>query len=379
MSTTTVPAIPGLAALTTFIGGKDAPILENGNLTPSIFDDFKMAATSFFRKAKIFDDHKKVLALLNSFRDPRIDSYIKNNKARINDEEYLFDNLLSDLRKRFLPPAWAMDLYRQTVNSKMLSNESFEDFCTRVVSANNLLEGDPLHLSHNSLRKTIEGNMAQYLADAIAVLSPEERQKIEAHTDFYKWEADILRVDRCFRSHINYVQDINNAAKRQSDTDQEGFYKRQHFSADTSSSSFLATGPNAIPNKENNFPPTSSSFRVPCPKLTDDEHLILNQHSGCRKCRQLYVNHKAGNCPNGFPDGKTYRTLTREYAQSLANKKAIAATHNEQPPFSFTSNYTSSSLPSTSSHATVASTLPYVSSQPPANFYYVPPPLYPCT
>jgi hypothetical protein len=53
MSSTSVPALPGLAPLTTFIGGKDTPILEKGNLTPSIFDDFKTAASSFFRKAKI--------------------------------------------------------------------------------------------------------------------------------------------------------------------------------------------------------------------------------------------------------------------------------------------------------------------------------------
>jgi hypothetical protein len=206
MSTTTVPALPGLAPLTTFIGGKDAPILEKGNLTPSIFDNFKTAAIAFFRKTKITDDHEKALALLNSFHDPLIDSYIKNNKTRIHTEIYVFKNLFSDLHKRFLPPTWAMDLYRQTVNSKMLQNESFEDFCTRVVAGNNLLEGDTLHLSHENLRKTIEGNMAQYLADAIAVLSPEEHQKIDALADFYEWEAEILRVDRRFRSHVSYVQ-----------------------------------------------------------------------------------------------------------------------------------------------------------------------------
>jgi RNase H-like domain found in reverse transcriptase/Reverse transcriptase (RNA-dependent DNA polymerase)/Integrase zinc binding domain/Chromo (CHRromatin Organisation MOdifier) domain/Aspartyl protease len=374
MSTTTVPALPGLAALTTFIGGKDAPILEKGNLTPSIFDEFKTAATSFFRKAKITDDHEKVLVLLNSFRDPRVDSYIKNNKTRIHTAEYVFDNLLSDLRKRFLPPTWAMDLYRQTVNSKMVSNESFEDFCTRVVAANNLLEGDPLHLSHDSLRKTIEGNMSQYLADAIAVLSTEERQKIEGHTDFYEWEADILRVDRRFRSHVNYVQDINNSAKRQADSDTEYGLKRQRYSDRTPPSSHPATGANAIPNKENSFQQQASSFRVPCPKLTDDERSLLNQYSGCRKCRQLFVNHKAGNCPNGFPDGKSYRPLTRDYALSLAAKKAIAATYNDNlASSSSASSYPPTSSQTSASHTPVAAAMPFISNA--ASEYVFNPPL----
>jgi len=164
MSSTTVPSLPGLAALTTFIGGKDAPIPEKGNLTPSIFDEFKTAANSFFRKSKITDEHEKVLVLLNSFRDPHIDSYIKNNKTRVLAETYILENLLSDLHKRFLPPSWAMDLYRQTVLSKMLSNETFEDFCTRVV-----------------------------------------------------WEAEILRVDCGFRTHVTYVQNLNNSSKQQAD------------------------------------------------------------------------------------------------------------------------------------------------------------------
>lgn len=322
MSSTSVPSLPGLAPLTMFISGKDAPILEKSNFTPSIFDDFKTAATSFFRKSKITDEHEKVLVLLNSFRDPRIDSYIKNNKTRVLAETYVFDNLLSDLRKRFLPPSWAMDLYHQTVLSKMVSNEMFEDFCTRIVAGNNLLEGDPLHLSHESLRKMIEGNMSQYLADAISNLSPEERQKIADLADFYEWEAEILRVNRRFCSHISYVKNIN---KCQSEPEKETASKRPRL---PDLSSYPATGPNTISNKENkHLGGSQSTFHTPCPKLTDDKHTILNQYSGCRKCRQLFVNHKAGNCPNGFPDGKNYRTLMKDLALSLAAKKAIVATH----------------------------------------------------
>ena len=93
-------------------------------------------------RAKLWMNTKKVIILLNSFCDPHIDSYIKNNKTHILADGYLFKNFLSDLCKRFLSP-WAMDLYHQAVLSKMLSNKTFKDFCTHVIAGKNLLEGDP--------------------------------------------------------------------------------------------------------------------------------------------------------------------------------------------------------------------------------------------
>jgi hypothetical protein len=157
-----------------------------------------------------------------------------------------------------------------------------------------------------------------------------------------------------------------NAVKRPADTEHDPPFKKLRF-VDTPS--YPATGANAIPNKENermSGTGPQSGFRVPCPKLTDDERVILNQFSGCRKCRQLFVNHKAGNCPNGFPDGKIYRPLTRDYAQSLATRKAIAATQNSNDPQSF-NTLPSSSISSVTPYPTaspVAATLPFISNNP---------------
>lgn len=216
----------------------------------------------------------------------------------------------------------------------MIQHETFESFCTQVVAGNNLLEGDTLHLTHDNLRKTIEGNMAQYLADTIAVLLPEECSNIDKKTDFYEWEAEILRVDCRFRSHVNYVQDLNNSSKCQADSEQDFSFKKPHLPDQFSTSSHPATGTNAISNKENAFSSFRTPFRTPCSKLTDDERVLLNQYSSCCKCRQLFVNHKANNCPNGFPDGCSYKTITQDLALSLAAKKAIAATYQDQPSLS---------------------------------------------
>ena len=99
-----------MATLTTFSGGKDVPILEVGNPTPGIFDDFRDTTLVFFHKHKITEEHNKVISVLNCFWDPRIDTWIKNNKPHINEDTYTFENLLSELCKRFLDPHWAKNL-----------------------------------------------------------------------------------------------------------------------------------------------------------------------------------------------------------------------------------------------------------------------------
>ena len=180
-----------MATLTTFMGGKDAPILEVGNPTASLFDEFRDAALVFFCKHKITDGHDKVCSILNCFRDPRIDSWIKNNKLHINENTYTFDDLLSDLRKRFLDPHWAKNLRRTIVNSKMSAGETFETFVTRVVAGNNLLDGNPLHLSHAQLCIMVEGNMASYLVDHIDDLTQEEQDRLAAIVDYNNWETEI--------------------------------------------------------------------------------------------------------------------------------------------------------------------------------------------
>ena len=99
MSTTTTPALPRMATFTTFTGGKDAPILEAGNPMASLFDDFHDATIVFFHKHKIADEHDRALTVVNCFCDPHVDSWIKNNKACINEEAYTFENLLSKIQQ----------------------------------------------------------------------------------------------------------------------------------------------------------------------------------------------------------------------------------------------------------------------------------------
>ena len=344
MSLTTTPVIPGMATLTTFTGGKDAPLLEVGNPTASLFDEFHDAALVFFRKHKITDGHDKVCSVLNCFHDPCIDSWIKNNKLRINENTYTFDDLLSDLCKRFLDPHWAKNMHRTVVNSKMSAGETFETFVTRVMAGNNLLDGNPLHLSHAQLRIMVEGNMASYLADHIDDLTQEEQDRLAAIVDYNDWETEIKRIDRKFHAnyqhflhlhslHQNHSASEPSSQKHMSESLEGPPLKHPKF-VPSATSSYPATGSNAINMGDASSKPFSSTFRVPCPAITNEERAVCREFSGCHKCRQLFVEHKSINCPNGYPDGHTYRPLTHEMGIQLATRRAIAATYSQptHPP-----------------------------------------------
>lgn len=205
MLTMTTPALPGMATLTTFTGGKDAPILKAGNPTASLFDEFCNATIVFFHKHKIADEHDRALTVVNCFHDPHVNSWIKNNKAHINEEAYTFENLLSDLCRMFLDLHWAKNLCCTVGNSKMSTDEMFKNFVTCVIAGNNLLDGHPLHLSHVQLRVMVEGNLATYLADHIDDLSQEEQDHLASIVDYNDWESEIKCMTR------NFMQTISNS------------------------------------------------------------------------------------------------------------------------------------------------------------------------
>ena len=58
--------------------------------------------------------------------------------------------------------------------------------------------------------------------------------------------------------------------------------------------------------------------------LTESEFTLLNEHDGCTKCHCFYMDHHSQWCPNGFPVGKGYKTLTLNNALSAMKSKATA-------------------------------------------------------
>ena len=67
--------------------------------------------------------------------------------------------------------------------------------------------------------------------------------------------------------------------------------------------------------------PPASTPRLPL--LTDEERKLLRENEGCFKCCLPFQTHQTYNCPNGFPDVATYKTITAETVRRLAKKSAL--------------------------------------------------------
>src|ERR1700677_4128714 len=63
-----------------------------------------------------------------------------------------------------------------------------------------------------------------------------------------------------------------------------------------------------VPNNSSNsseMAPTSTASSAPrkqCPKLLETKRKLLNDNGRCLKCCHFFVDHRAANCPNDFPN-----------------------------------------------------------------------------
>jgi hypothetical protein len=161
-------------------------------------------------------------------------------------------------------------------------------------------------------------------------------EKVNKVLDFRKWLNGVRRCDEVFRAEREEYEQIPRDNRESS--------CRTSVSNEPSS--------RRIPNQNNN-PSTSSSSTaansatIPAPckqclKLLDSERKLLNKNNGCLKCRKFFVEHRAVNCPNNFPNPATYRSITQADVDRFKRTKTrgIAAVVSTQ--------YAADTLPTTS-------------------------------
>ena len=165
-------------------GNKVPPTMLPGRVTPALLLQWEEHATAYFDKAKT-PDAEKVSSVLTCWRDSEIDNFIKMNKARFRHAEFTFPLFMAEIRKRFLDPLWQNNIMRNVVNAKM--DSSFSKFANRVIAGNNLLEGTGIRLDATSLRKTLIGNMSEFLASKLDRLRTAERDRLAAIEGFEEW------------------------------------------------------------------------------------------------------------------------------------------------------------------------------------------------
>jgi hypothetical protein len=334
---------------------KTAPILTKGTVSPAVLAQLIQYFNSYFHKCKI-PNEDKVRNILMSFEDIKIDNWIKNNQDQFLAEDYTFDTFTAELRKRFLDPHWESSIVRTIVNSQMTSHESFTTFANRIMQGNNLLIGTPSRLDTAALRSKLELNMSGYLADKIARLRPTDKERISAIVIFEDWlseislldeeiTADLKRIADFATEHIVKKQRTENAQKPPvyNTYPQPSQRDAPAFQPPVSGANAITPGNHSYHQTSTPYPPSNafrggyrgsnnqrnvSGKRFRVPKLLPCEFDLLEKHSGCRKCRKFYVNHRVIDCPNDFPNPDTYVTLTEDMALQAMASAAIASTYN---------------------------------------------------
>lgn len=196
MSTATVACHPG---------NKVALVLSDGITTPSMLLDWANTCKDFFANVKepILDD-KKVSKVSGGLQNSRITVYIRNNCARLH--ALTFPEFMSELQETFLPMDWQKVTLRKILAAWMSLDPSFDNFCTDIISSNNLLASGPLYLTEDHVREQIFNNMMEDLREKL-----EESQTELAALNvlsFQKW------LNAISETNIKMAKAVKRSAKR---------------------------------------------------------------------------------------------------------------------------------------------------------------------
>ena len=188
--------------------------------------------------------------------------------------------------------------------------------------------------------------MSEFLALKLDRQKATERERLANIESFKDWMQEIISFNRETTADLKHLVEImeENNSKRLRLNDLSRNFNNAPVAPPSSfyypsfpntfhqpQPHFVPTGANAIqPSpfcRNENAPPhsvnTNAGTRTFCPALTEDENYLLNKHCSCRKCRHFYITHRVKDCPNDFPNGATYKTLTEEMALECMRRSAV--------------------------------------------------------
>jgi len=281
----------GIATVALHPGHKVAPVLSDGVTTPGALLDWENACEDFFASSKEpIPDDKKVSKVTGGLQNPRISLYVRNNCARLH--MLAFTDFMSKLHETFLPKDWAKDTLRKILVARMTLDQSFDNFCTEIITSNNLLDGMPLHLSEPRMKEQIYNNITEDLWDKLE----DNETKLAAlnKLTFQKWLNAISEVD------IKMAKAIRRSMKCIALELEKEEKKKRNLSGPSRNANTSSTGSTA-----NQRTYTQNNYNKPrnyLPALMEEERALLYENRGCYKCRRLYAEHLGCNCPNDFPD-----------------------------------------------------------------------------
>ena len=278
-----------------------APLLTAGNVTPEALRAWEMGCLLFFLHKDVAEK-EQVGKIAWTLQDPRVQDWYLSDCDCIH--TLSFPDFMKEVRAYWLPSDWAAVL-RLKMMSSTQGNKPFHVWAAEVQSQNVLLRGDPSHMTDAALRYHLESHMHVDLNTDYRVAN------IDMEKDLCKW---IERVRVLDEKHLCKAARMDAAAIHAS--------KRQPLQ--TSHSANVKEGKSTADSKT----------RTRLLPLTDGEQTLLQENSGCFKCRWFFHNHVTSLCPNNFPDANGYTTLTAADVEAVCTKKClkpVAAVVEDKP------------------------------------------------
>ena len=266
---------------------KHCPILTAGEVTPKALVDLTDAHNEYFI-AKDIEDKDKVKKILGGFKCVHIRDWIACERACLLALSYKV--FMEELRASYLPPDWEETVCTQILGMRMKPNIKFWDWVQEMRALNIILHGTDSHLSDEALRNQLEASLETSLQSYVFL---EKINKIMVLKD---WILAMKDADEKLKDERKCSHEIFNeetAARNAKRPALVNYSRGGNSSRPINISSAVV---DAVLKK--------------CAKLEEEERRLLECFNSCFKCRHYNQSHGAANCPNGFPDGNTYKKIT---------------------------------------------------------------------
>jgi len=282
-----------------------APVLTEGDISPVVMMDFENAVLNFFI-SKSVPSEKQVTMIIPGIKDLRIHDWISAECTHL--VNLPFVDFMKEMRVNYLHQDWEDQIQNQILTSTLTSlKTSFWNWSQKLLKLNCLLCGTPSVFDDAAIHNYLKAHLDEELWACL--------KHNEAHKDkvLKSWIMSVHLIDEActvkMKRHCELIEETLNHQAKCQNTKMDTLCGPSHC-GNTSQS-------NAVSGI------WSSNF-VKLPPLTNTECTLLHEHDGCTKCHHFYMDHCSQSCPNGFPVGKGYKTLTVTDALSAKKGKAVA-------------------------------------------------------
>ncbi|KAI0077569.1 hypothetical protein K474DRAFT_1674726 [Panus rudis PR-1116 ss-1] len=291
-------------------GSKHPPVLTAGSLTPAVINQWNMTELLYFDRKTVPID-KQVSSVAGEIEDERVLSWYLSDAAFF--KAMAWADFVTAFRARWLPTGWESEIVTRLLRFRQAESTSFEEWVTAVETQNALLRTTSFYKDEDAVRELLSANCIEELRVAAG------RKAFKDITVYKEWKEAMAEVDRTrIREQSRHLKTIEN------------FFNTRMRSVPNTRNG------NNTPNNPSTAGSRSTNISTRCPPLTVEEKKLLSDHKGCYHCRRFYAGHVSQNCPVGFPDPKTYRTLTAADADAAKAKiivrSAVAAIDVDDPP-----------------------------------------------